>query len=91
MQSKLGISTYQRPASNPKSIIDVLQCEQPLNRKEEIYEKIINLFNGERVSKGSYIAVKTPLREKRRQILIDIQSKVETEIEKLLKEGHIEN
>ena len=95
LQSKLGIQTTQKSAPTRRSRFDVLLCEQLENWKNLFYSKFKDLFDRQGESKNHTVSTKfkyplCPIQEKGRRIPIHIQDKVQTELEKLLKEGHIE-
>ena len=77
LQGQVGKVTTQKPAPKELTRFDVLMCEQSEGWKEKI---IVS-------SKFKYPLC--PIQEKGRRIPIQLQDKVEKEIEKLLTEGHI--
>ena len=94
LQSKLGIQTTQKSAPTRRSRFDVLLCEQLESWKNLFYSKFKDLFDRQGESKNHTVSTKfkyplCPIQEKGRRIPIHIQDKVQTELEKLLKEGHI--
>ena len=95
LQSKLGIQTTQKSAPTRRSRFDVLLCEQLESWKNLFYSKFKDLFDRQGESKNHTVSTKfkyplCPIQEKGRRIPIHIQDKVQTELDKLLKEGHIE-
>ena len=95
LQSKVGITTTQRPAPKLKSRFEIMLCEQSEPWKEKFYEDFKSLFD--RKGRSVHHVVSTtfkyplcPIQEKGRRIPIHVQEKVEKEIEKLLLEGHIQ-
>ena len=91
---KLGIHTTQRSAPSRKSRFDVLLCEQSEGWKQKFYDQFKSLFDRQGESKNHTVSTKfkyplCPIQEKGRRIPIHIQDKVQTELEKLLSEGHI--
>ena len=95
LQSKLGIQTTQKSAPTRRSRFDVLMCEQLESWKNLFYSKFKDLFDRQGESKNHTVSTKfkyplCPIPEKGRRIPIHIQDKVQTELDKLLKEGHIE-
>ena len=95
LQSKLGIQTTQKVAPTRKSRFDVLLCEQSEGWKQKFYKEFKNLFDRQGESKNHTVNTKfkyplCPIQEKGRRISIHIQDKVQTELDKLLSEGHIE-
>ena len=73
----------------------MLLCEQSEGWKQKFYSKFKNLFDREGCSKNHVFSTKfkyplCPLQEKGSWIPIHIQEKVQVEMNKLLKEGHIE-
>ena len=95
LQSKLGIQTTQKAAPTQKSRFDVPLCEQSEGWKQKFYKELKNLFDRQGESKNYTVYTKfkyplCPIQEKGRRIPIHIQDKVQTELDKLLSEGHIE-
>ena len=73
----------------------MLLCEQSEGWKQKIYNKFKSLFDRQCCSRNHAVSKKfkylhCPLQEKGRRIPIHIQEKVQVEIDKLLREGHIE-
>ena len=95
LKSKLGTQTTQKAAPTRKSRFDVLLCEQSEGWKQKFYKEFKNLFDRQGESKNHTVNTKLkyplcPIQEKGRRIPIHIQDKVQTELDKLLSEGHIE-
>ena len=72
----------------------MLMCEQSAGWENFFFNMFRNLFEKQGISKNHIVSSKfkyplCPIQEKRRRIPIHIQDKIETEIEKLLTEGHI--
>ena len=81
LQGQVGKVTTQKPAPKELTRFDVLMCKQSEGWKEKISKNHIVS------SKFKYPLC--PIQEKGRRIPIQLQDKVEKEIEKLLTEGHI--
>ena len=94
LQGKLGIHTTQKPAPTRRSRFDVLLCEQSEGWKQKFYNQSKSLFDRQGESKNQTLSTKfnyplCPIQEKSRQKLIHIQDKVQSELGKMLAEGHI--
>ena len=95
LTKKSGIHTTQKLAPKDKTRFDQLLCEQSEGWKQKIYSKFKSLFDRQGCSKNHVVSTKIkyplcPLQEKGRRIPIHIQEEVHVEMNKLLKEGHIE-
>ena len=94
LQGKVGIPTSQRPAPSKRSRFDVLLCKQLEGLKQQFNQKFSFFFDRQGKSKNHVVNTKfkyllCPIQEKGRRIPIHIQDKVQTELSKLLSEGHI--
>ena len=94
LQTKIGMHTTQKTAPTEKSRFDVLLCEQSQSWKQLFYNKFSDLFGRQGSSKNHVLNTKfnyppCPLQEKGRRTPIHIQDKVQSELTKLLSEGHI--
>ena len=93
-QGKLWIHTTQKSAPSRRSRLNVLLCEQSEVWKPNFYDQFKSRFDRQGESKNHTVSTKfkyplCPTQEKGRRIPIHIQVKVQTELEKLLSEGHI--